>query len=65
MAGFTFNITDMSEMMNAKDIVTKKIIELVKTNPYWNDKLVKRIATKINAQRKKVFPVPGFPEKTI
>jgi len=33
MAGFTFNITDMSEMMNAKDIVTKKIIELVKTNP--------------------------------
>lgn len=31
--------------------------ELVKTNPYWNDKLVKRIATKINAQRKKVFPV--------
>ncbi|MBQ2994090.1 MAG: hypothetical protein IJD56_01190 [Peptococcaceae bacterium] len=33
MAGFTFNITDMSEMMNAKDIVTKKIIELVRTNP--------------------------------
>lgn len=33
MGGFTFNITDMSAMMNAKDIVTKKIVELVKTNP--------------------------------
>ncbi len=33
MAGFTFNITDMAEMMNAKDIVTKKIVELVRTNP--------------------------------
>ena len=33
MAGFTFNITDMAAMMNAKDIVTKKIIEMVKTNP--------------------------------
>ena len=33
MGGFTFNITDMSAKMNAKDIVTKKIIELVKTNP--------------------------------
>lgn len=33
MAGFTFNITDMSAMMNAKDVVTKKIVELVKTNP--------------------------------
>ena len=31
MAGFTFNITDMAAMMNAKDIVTKKIIEMVKT----------------------------------
>ena len=33
MAGFTFNITDMAEMMNAKDLVTKKILELVRTNP--------------------------------
>ncbi|MBR5319259.1 MAG: hypothetical protein IKU46_06680 [Peptococcaceae bacterium] len=33
MAGFTFNITDMAEMMNAKDIVTKKIVELVRANP--------------------------------
>ena len=33
MGGFTFNITDMAAMMNAKDIVTKKIIEMVKTNP--------------------------------
>ena len=33
MAGFTFNITDMAAMMNAKDMVTKKIVELVKTNP--------------------------------
>ena len=33
MAGFTFNITDMAAMMNAKDVVTKKIVELVKENP--------------------------------
>lgn len=33
MAGFTFNITDMAEMMNAKDLVTKKIVEMVRNNP--------------------------------
>ncbi|MDO4753472.1 MAG: transketolase C-terminal domain-containing protein [Bacillota bacterium] len=33
MAGFTFNITDLAEMMNARDLVTKKIVELVRTNP--------------------------------
>ena len=33
MAGFTFNITDMDSMMNAKYIVTKKIIEILNTNP--------------------------------
>lgn len=33
MGGFTFNISDLSAMMNAKDIVTKKIVEMVKTNP--------------------------------
>lgn len=33
MGGFTFNISDMAATMNAKDIITKKIIELVKTNP--------------------------------
>ena len=33
MAGFTFNVSDMAAMMNAKDIVTKKIIDMVRTNP--------------------------------
>lgn len=33
MGGFTFNITDMAAMMNAKDIVTKKIIDMVRNNP--------------------------------
>lgn len=33
MGGFTFNVSDMGAMMNAKDIITKKIVELVRTNP--------------------------------
>lgn len=33
MAGFTFNITDIAEMMNAKDKVTHKIVDMLKTNP--------------------------------
>jgi transketolase len=33
MGGFTFNITDIAAMMNAKDQVTKKMVQLVKENP--------------------------------
>ncbi|MFO1466080.1 MAG: transketolase C-terminal domain-containing protein [Steroidobacteraceae bacterium] len=33
MAGFTFNITDIAAMMNAKDLVTKKMVQLVKDHP--------------------------------
>lgn len=33
MGGFTFNITDVAAMMNAKDQVTKKMVQLVKENP--------------------------------
>lgn len=33
MGGFTFNITDMSAMMNARDTVTKKICRMVRENP--------------------------------
>ncbi|CAB1369888.1 transketolase family protein [Denitratisoma oestradiolicum] len=33
MGGFTFNITDIAAMMNAKDLVTKKMVQLVKENP--------------------------------
>ncbi|HQR03477.1 MAG: hypothetical protein JSR19_13265 [Proteobacteria bacterium] len=33
MGGFTFNITDIAAMMNAKDLVTKKLVQLIKENP--------------------------------
>lgn len=33
MGGFTFNITDMARMMNAKDLITKKLVDMVRTNP--------------------------------
>lgn len=33
MAGFTFNMSDIAEMLNAKDLVTKKIVEMVRNNP--------------------------------
>lgn len=33
MAGFTFNISDIAAMMNAKDQVTKKMVQMVTDNP--------------------------------
>ncbi|MCB1630636.1 MAG: hypothetical protein H7A12_15035 [Pseudomonadales bacterium] len=33
MAGFTFNVSDIAAMMNAKDLVTKKMVQLVKDHP--------------------------------
>lgn len=33
MAGFTFNISDIAAMMNAKDQVTKKLVQMVTDNP--------------------------------
>lgn len=33
MGGFTFNMSDMAAMLNAKDMVTQKIIRMVRENP--------------------------------
>ena len=41
MAGFTFNITDIAAMMNAKDLVTKKMV------PAFIESMVNRIRAKL------------------
>ncbi|MCG3169283.1 MAG: 1-deoxy-D-xylulose-5-phosphate synthase [Pseudomonadales bacterium] len=33
MGGFTFNISDIAAMMNARDLVTKKMVQLVEDHP--------------------------------